>query len=433
MGLDRFTKAYQDKEFKKKAIIVGLVALIAGAFMLATRKAPVESEAEKVTREAKERSQKSVFETNKFNASQAQSIYTGDLNSNKDAWVVNGNAKLNEQSQTINQLITKQQSQEQQTNQMQIDQKAQIDVLNQKLDKMNELVAQQQQAIAMGGKNASGGVSRNNTEKPQPLIQEIDMDSDDDANSAGIINVGGRKPPISQDNKPKEEHKDISQYIPSNSFVPGNLIASLSANTGGTANSDPTPVLIRLTNLAQLPNFFRANVKNCMVGGNGYGDLSTERVKIRLTNLSCVLINGNTIDVPVKGYIAGEDGKAGIRGKVETHQGSVLAKAALAGFLQGLGQTAQNATQTQMISPIGTTTTVTPSSAVGNAAGSGASTAFSNLSTYYVNMLNQITPAIEVSSGRNVTVIFTEGISLKEKLGSTLDVGDELPFNKVGM
>ncbi|MCX8514102.1 MAG: TraB/VirB10 family protein [Burkholderiales bacterium] len=261
------------------------------------------------------------------------------------------------------------------------------------------------------------------------------MDSDDDS-SSGVINVGLKSksnPPISQDNKSKEEHKDVSQYIPSNSFVQGNLIASLSANTGGNANSDPTPVLIRLTNLAQLPNFFKAYVKNCMVGGNGYGDLSTERVKIRLTNLSCVLLNGNTIDVPVKGYIAGEDGKAGIRGKVETHQGSVLAKAALAGFLQGLGQTAQNATQTQMISPIGTTTTVNPSQALGNAAGTGASSAFGNLSTYYVNMLNQITPAIEVSSGRNVTVIFTEGISLKEKLGSTLDVGDDLPFNKFGM
>jgi hypothetical protein len=429
MGLDRFTKKYQDKATRKKIILIIICGLIVGFFMLSTKKTSVESNEDKSKREVIEHSQKHLFETKKFNASQAQAIYTGELGSQQNIWMANGQKQLNEQNQAVQQLAVQQQAQQQQSTQLQSQQQTQIDQLNQKLDQLNQVIAGQQQIIA--GKNNASSATKNNNEHIQAQIQEIDMGEDDDLSAATVKNKNPTD--INNDKKPKEEHKDVSQYIPSNSFVQGNLIASLSANTGGNANSDPTPVLIRLTNLAQLPNFFKVSVKNCMVGGNGYGDLSTERVKIRLTNLSCVLINGNTIDVPVKGYIAGEDGKAGVRGKVVTHQGTVLAKAALAGFLQGLGTTAQNFSQTQQISPIGTTMTINPNQAIGNAAGSGAANAFGNLSTYYVNMLNQITPAIEVSSGRNITVIFTEGISLKEKLGATLSSGDELPFNKLGL
>lgn len=47
-------------------------------------------------------------------------------------------------------------------------------------------------------------------------------------------------------------------------------------------------------------------------------------------------------------------------------------------------------------------------------------------------MLNQIFPTIEVSSGRNITVVFTDGLSLKERLGAALSKGDVLPFNELG-
>ena len=81
------------------------------------------------------------------------------------------------------------------------------------------------------------------------------------------------------------------------------------------AQRNPQPVLLRLMDNAVLPNQFRSKVKECFVVGAGYGDVSSERAYIRTESLSCITREGTAIDVPVKGYVAGEDGKAGMRGR----------------------------------------------------------------------------------------------------------------------
>ena len=161
-------------------------------------------------------------------------------------------------------------------------------------------------------------------------------------------------------------------------------------------------------------NTFRSNIKSCFVGVSGFGDLSTERVKLRTTTLSCVLKSGKAIDIPVQGYVAGEDAKAGVRGIVVTHSGAIAAKAALSGFLQGIGQVGQAMGQTQTTNPFGTvTTTINPSQALYAGGGAGVSQVGNTLSQYYLNMMKEISPAIEISAGRHITVFFTKGIELK--------------------
>ncbi len=262
--------------------------------------------------------------------------------------------------------------------------------------------------------------------KPQKIVFEDDINSDT-SDSDGEFDKHAKKGTNQTERSPasdkdKADDKSVATYIPSNTFVKGILVGSLSANTGGNASSDPTPVLIRLTNLAQLPNEFRSNLRSCMVGGSGWGDLSTERVKIRLTTLSCVLKSGKAIDIPVDGYIDGEDSKAGIAGMVVTHSGTLAAKATLAGFVQGIGQIGQAMGQTQTITPLGgVTTTISPSQAVTAGVGSGVSQAGSTLSQYYLNMLQQISPAIEVAAGRHVTVVFIKGIELKLPINNQTD------------
>lgn len=265
---------------------------------------------------------------------------------------------------------------------------------------------------------ASGAVT---VPKPQKIVFEDDINND----TSDSFDASIKKPARSEqeaNNDTDKNDKSIATYIPSNTFVKGILIGSLSANTGGNASSDPTPVLIRLTNLAQLPNEFKSNLKSCMVGGSGWGDLSTERVKVRLTTLSCVLKSGKAIDIPVDGYINGEDAKAGVKGVVVSHSGTIAAKAALAGFLQGMGQVGQAMGQTQTITPLGgVTTTVSPTQALYAGGGAGVYQAGSNLSQYYMNMLTQISPAIEVSAGRHITVIFIKGIELKLPINEHVD------------
>ena len=79
------------------------------------------------------------------------------------------------------------------------------------------------------------------------------------------------------------------------------LLGGLDAPTGGQAQRNSQPVLLRLMDNAVLPNQFRSKVKECFVVGAGFGDVSSERAYIRTESLSCITRDGMAIDVPVKG------------------------------------------------------------------------------------------------------------------------------------
>ena len=294
--------------------------------------------------------------------------------------------------------------------------------------KINDKLAQ----LTTSPKVNSSAVAVKHIAKPTNVIVEDDINSDtsdfsgESSQLASSSSMSSKDVINNTDNKKNNKDEYVSTYIPSNSFVKGLLVASLSANTGGAANTEPTPTVIEITDFAQLPNSFRSNIKRCFVGATGWGDLSTERVKLRLTTLSCVTNSGKAIDMKVGGYVAGEDAKAGIKGIVVTHSGTVAAKAALAGFLQGIGQVGQAMGQTQTITPLGgVTTTVSPNQALYAGGGAGVSQVGQTLSQYYLNMLQQISPAIEVSARRHVTVIFTDGVELKVPLN---DQGNNQPL-----
>jgi len=142
--------------------------------------------------------------------------------------------------------------------------------------------------------------------------------------------------------------------IPAGSFMGGMLLNGLDAPTGGKAKSSPHPVLIKITNLTKLPNRFKADLKECFVVGSGYGDLSSERAFVRLEKLSCMTKEGEAVEVGITGYIAGEDGKVGMLGRVVSKQGSILARTMAAGFLEGVANGFS----------VGTTTTTATASGV---------------------------------------------------------------------
>lgn len=289
---------------------------------------------------------------------------------------------------------------------------------------------------ANGGKKNASAIQV--AKAPQTAIFEDNINSDNPDSDAGF-EKSAKTAAASQKSDDQqtttkgktEPDKLVTTYIPSNTYAPGVLIASMAANTGGNSSADPTPGLIRITDMASLPNEFTSRLRSCRVGVSGFGDLSSERIKMRTTTLSCVLKNGKAIDIPVEGYVDGEDSKAGLKGMVITHSGTMAAKATLAGFVQGIGQIGQAMGQTQTITPLGgVTTTISPDQAITAGVGSGISQAGQTLSQYYLNMLNQISPTIEVAAGRHVTVIFTKGIELKLPINDQ-DSGENnsLPIN----
>jgi conjugal transfer pilus assembly protein TraB len=68
---------------------------------------------------------------------------------------------------------------------------------------------------------------------------------------------------------------------------------------------------------------------------SGYGDLSSERAYLRGETFSCIREDGGVIEAQLDSYAVGEDGKAGVRGRLVSKQGQMVAKSLIAGFLGG--------------------------------------------------------------------------------------------------
>ena len=220
--------------------------------------------------------------------------------------------------------------------------------------------------------------------------------------------------------------RDTRRYLPSGSFTRAVLLGGLDAPTGGQAQRNPQPVLLRLVDHAVLPNHFRSRVKACFVVGAGYGDVSSERAYIRTESLSCVTGDGTAIDVPIKGYVAGEDGKAGMRGRLVSKQGQILANALLAGIAGGIGHAFQQNSTTFSVSPLGSTSSVDPGRQLEAGLGTGVGRALDRLAQYYINLAEKVFPVVEVDAGRTVDVVVTQGVSLQGALDT--DAADHEAF-----
>jgi conjugal transfer pilus assembly protein TraB len=221
--------------------------------------------------------------------------------------------------------------------------------------------------------------------------------------------------------------RDTRRYLPSGSFTRAVLLGGLDAPTGGQAQRNPQPVLLRLADNAVLPNHFRARVKECFVVGAGYGDVSSERAYIRTESLSCVMRDGTAIDIPIKGYVAGEDGKAGMRGRLVSKQGQILANALIAGIASGIGHAFQQGSTTYSISPLGSTSNVDSGKQIEAGLGTGMGKALDRLAQYYISLAEKVFPVIEIDAGRTVDMVLTTGVSLQGTLDDSTQDRDGFP------
>jgi len=225
----------------------------------------------------------------------------------------------------------------------------------------------------------------------------------------GILIVHLTPPPPPPKKDKKKEDKAAWLSI---SFTPATLLNGLDAATGGQAQQNPQPVLMEVSDMTQMPNRYQQNFKECFITAAGYGDISSERAYLRLEKLSCIDEDGHSIEETIDGYITGEDGKVGMKGRLVSKQGQVLAKALLAGLASGIGTAFTQSLRTQSISPLGATSTFPPSTAFRSGIYSGVGKALNRLADFYIKQAQKLYPVIEVDAGRSVDVIINKGIRL---------------------
>lgn len=214
-------------------------------------------------------------------------------------------------------------------------------------------------------------------------------------------------------------------FLPAGSILSGTLITGLDAPTSNQSRNDPFPALLRVKQEAILPNRYRMDIRECFLIASGYGDLSAERAYMRAERISCVKKDGAVIESSMDAYSVGEDGKAGVRGRLVSKNGQIIANALLSGFVSGI----TNAFAPQRVRSLQTNITPgqpqvyqypSPEFVGGQAFAGGVQGAAEQIADYYLEMAKNIFPIIEVDAGRKIDFIMIRGMSLtpKSKSGS---------------
>lgn len=206
----------------------------------------------------------------------------------------------------------------------------------------------------------------------------------------------------------------LHNYIPAGSYAPAVVLSGADAATNVINRENPIPVLFRISGPAVTAGVglgpgARVNITGCTVQGSAIGDLSSERVLVRLLTLTCIRRDGSIMETEIAGYMTGS-GKAGVRGRVVSREGNLVTNAGIAGALQGLaGAVTGTGTGEEGIEDVAS---IAQAAGAAAAAG-GVQKAATTLSEYYINRAEQYQPVISLNGGTRVEIVFLEGVSLQ--------------------
>jgi conjugal transfer pilus assembly protein TraB len=208
-------------------------------------------------------------------------------------------------------------------------------------------------------------------------------------------------------------------YLPPNSYAPARVIVGVDASTGVASQTDPLPVVLRITGPARSVmsgnRLLTTDLTGCLVNGAARGDLSAEKVYVKLVRMTCAQPGGRFAVSEVKGFIAFA-GKSGVRGRVVSREGSLVSQALLAGIVGGFGRgfsANANSVFTQTTGADGTRETLSPTDILAGGLGQGAGEAADTVSRYLIERAEQYQPVVEMPTGIEVEIVFLDGVHVR--------------------
>lgn len=209
----------------------------------------------------------------------------------------------------------------------------------------------------------------------------------------------------------KAETKNEGVMLPAGSYVKAKVLTGVDVPEGKTY-----PVLMVLDFSYVAPNDHKIDLSGCFMIAKAEGDLSTERVQMQATKMSCVSKNGKMFEREVNGFIADDkDGSFAMKGKVNSKQGRVAAMAFMSGVVEGVGKAVQAAQSTQSTNGFGGSTSILTGDATTHAAAGGAANAAGMVAQWYLQQAQSLAPTVEVGSGRDVWIVMKDKVKLPEE------------------
>ena len=215
-------------------------------------------------------------------------------------------------------------------------------------------------------------------------------------------------------------YTDSVNYLPPNSFARAKVIVGVDASAGVTSQSDPLPVVLRVTGPArsvyQNGRLLTTKIEGCLINGAARGDLSSEKVYVKLQKMTCPQPGGRYAVSEVKGFIA-FGGKTGVRGRVVSREGSLVTQAFLAGLAGGFGRgfsaNAQSVFQGTNITTNGQRQKLSTGDILEGGLGEGVAQTGDTVSKYLIERAEQYQPVIEMPTGIDVEIVFLEGVYVR--------------------
>lgn len=215
--------------------------------------------------------------------------------------------------------------------------------------------------------------------------------------------------------------EDSPEYLPPNSYAPAKVIVGVDASVGVASQSDPLPVVLRITGPARsvIKNgkLLTTNITGCIVNGAARGDLSSEKVYVKLARMTCDQPGGRVAVSEVKGFISFA-GKSGVRGRVVSREGNLVSQALLAGIVGGFGRgfsANANGIFSGQIGADGKRDSLSGADILTGGLGQGAGDAADTVSKYLIERAEQYQPVVEMPTGIDVEIVFLDGVHVRSE------------------
>jgi conjugal transfer pilus assembly protein TraB len=206
----------------------------------------------------------------------------------------------------------------------------------------------------------------------------------------------------------RADGRTFETFITPGTFCRAVMLIGMDAPTGGQSQGNPVPGELEILEDCQMPNGRKAPLKGCFVTVNGYGELSSERAYMRTDRLSCIDNDNAAVDIAIRGYVVGEDGKTGLRGPLVSKQGAAIANSINAALAAGIGRAIVAGSVDNVV--------VTPSSEFQAGAGASLNRGFDQISQYYLDLADQMYPTVSISSMRVVNISFSRGFQFERRV-----------------
>ena len=335
----------------------------------------------------------------------------------EDRWLVNAQEKIDNQESKVDSLQLENQKLQEALQTLQSERQLQEEKF-QNLETKLELIASKflEEQSSSRNRNNNSYQSSNNKEDNGITSQHSSITTitfDDNGNDDYLL-------------QQQTTFNTQEGYIPQGSYAPAKIISAVDAQVGISSQSNPKPVLIRITGDAKSAIFkdkkLSVDITGCLITAGAIGELSSEKVYIKLSKMTCAKNNNEVTEVPVQGYISAK-GSNGIRGEITMKEGSMIGKSFLAGMVGSLGQAYSQSLAPPLTFGGGTTTqtSISGGDAVKRGVGGGLGSSGNQISSYLIKRAEQYQPVISIPSGIEVEVVFLDGFFLDGRSKKTTE------------